>query len=135
MRHELENSLYEKYPELFKNHVLPISVSCMGLGIDIGDGWYDLLDKLCTNLMNYCNRTGKIIPAFDQIKQKFGLVCIYLTPYTVELDEYIAQAVAQSLAICELCGKVGQLRLENGWMSCRCKSCLKKKRKNETHTN
>jgi len=38
MREELENKLYERFPELFALKDDPSS--CMSFGITCGDGWY-----------------------------------------------------------------------------------------------
>ena len=42
MSPELQNQLFEKYPEQFKNLKY----------IECGDGWYDLLYRLCNTIQN-----------------------------------------------------------------------------------
>ena len=47
MRKELEDKLFNKYPEIFKQKDLPARETCMCWGITCGDGWYDIIDNLC----------------------------------------------------------------------------------------
>lgn len=44
MREELEHQLYQKYPEIFTERF-------RRQGLAIGDGWYDLVDTLCAQLV------------------------------------------------------------------------------------
>ena len=47
MNAELQNKLYEKYPDLFSNKNKDIMSSCMAWGIECNNGWYDILSSLC----------------------------------------------------------------------------------------
>lgn len=47
MKKELQLILFDKYPEIFKQAKLTQFESCMGRGIECGDGWYEILDVLC----------------------------------------------------------------------------------------
>lgn len=47
MTPKLQNQLFKKYPKIFRQKDLSIRESCMAWGIDVGDGWYNLIDKLC----------------------------------------------------------------------------------------
>lgn len=53
MRQELQDKLYQKYPEIFCQKDLPSNVSPMGIGISCGDGWYDIIDTLCNLISNH----------------------------------------------------------------------------------
>jgi len=48
MKPELRDKLYEKYPKIFRQKDLSIRESCMSWGFECGDGWYNLLDTLCS---------------------------------------------------------------------------------------
>ena len=50
MKEELQKKLYEKYPLTFADKDKSAQESCMYWGIDTGDGWYDLIDDLCSKL-------------------------------------------------------------------------------------
>lgn len=51
MNTKLDNTLCEKYPEIFRDRHAPSSETCMCWGFDCGDGWYPLIDALCAFLM------------------------------------------------------------------------------------
>lgn len=51
MTKELEQKLIEKYPELFVQHNLPMTQTCLCWGLECGDGWFELIDLLCHQLM------------------------------------------------------------------------------------
>ena len=50
MKEELENKLYEKYPKIFVNRYASEQESCMAFGLEVGDGWYNLIEVLCEAL-------------------------------------------------------------------------------------
>lgn len=105
MNDKLTDALIEKYPTQFQNLKY----------IECGDGWYDLLDKLCNTIQNrldYKLRQGKDVNLFwwSQIKEKFG----GLRAYCYGADEYmrgsIDMAEIMSYSICEFSGEKGILR-------------------------
>jgi hypothetical protein len=114
MKTELEQKLFEKYPKIFSDRTKPKTESCMFWGLEVGDGWYDLIDILCEALTHtyttsvpvdkedgerlgitpYINKNdGEAIYYFKvgppqviatQVKEKFGTLRFY---YRFELDE------------------------------------------------
>jgi len=130
MKQELQNKLFYKFPEIFQDKNLPMSQSCMCWGIECGDGWFNLLDELCTEL----NKLNCKIVA-EQVKEKFGTLRFY---FRVENDETIDKekanqlwdeandlvdkADAKSAKTCEICGAEGKPN-KNGWISTLCDSC------------
>jgi len=50
MREELDEMLCKKYPEIFVNRHAPMTHTCMCWGFDCGDGWYNIIDRLCANI-------------------------------------------------------------------------------------
>jgi hypothetical protein len=76
----LEKKLYEKYPSLFRDKDAPMNVTCMCWGIDCDNGWYDILDELCSELMKL---KGSELIHFSQIKQKYGTLRVY-----VDIDSF-----------------------------------------------
>jgi hypothetical protein len=100
MKTELEKQLVENYPNLFKFHGGDPKETCMAWGCEHDDGWYDLLDNLCSYITALRNRrmyvklkegiTVKIKDRdydydevtslevrFSQIKEKFAGLRIY----------------------------------------------------------
>lgn len=58
MKPELDKALCEKYPKIFADRNAPVTETPMGFGFECGDGWYDIIDALCSNIENrlYNNR-------------------------------------------------------------------------------
>ena len=57
MKQELEEQLYNKYPKLFKERGLPMTETCMYWGCDHGDGWFNILDRMCYLIQNHINQS------------------------------------------------------------------------------
>ena len=117
MTDELEITLVNKYPNLFKNYNGDPKHTCMAWGIECCDGWYKILDHLfgyLTNLMErklvieytkeyrekhkehkdfYTNfYSYKLLPpqiVLDQVKEKFGTLRVYYSTYTDDVPEEI----------------------------------------------
>jgi hypothetical protein len=53
MREELDKKLCEKYPEIFAQRNGDMRETCMCWGFDCGNGWYNILDALCTNIQGH----------------------------------------------------------------------------------
>jgi hypothetical protein len=47
MKEELDKQLCEKYPKIFRDRHAPMNETCMCWGIAVGDGWYNIIDRLC----------------------------------------------------------------------------------------
>lgn len=50
MKPELQQKLFDKYPKIFGDRTKPMTETCMCWGLDVGDGWYDIIDTLCEAL-------------------------------------------------------------------------------------
>lgn len=53
MHKDLDQKLCEKYPLIFRDRHEDPSKTCMYWGLAVGDGWYDLLDKLCNLIQGH----------------------------------------------------------------------------------
>lgn len=90
----------------------------------IGDGWYALYYKLCNeiqciiDLYEYDPRDFY----FRTVKEKFGLLRVYMSAHTYEIDKACHRAVEESGRTCERCGGVGKMS-KQGWMSVMCDEC------------
>lgn len=143
MSPDLERRLREKHPAIFRKvrrtgrGPAPIEAR----GIECGDGWCDLLDSLFELIMQpysspkvYDNtsdpaktsasleRKRKRIPAILQIKEKFGLLRIYMYRGNRQMRELISFAEHHSGKVFEACGAPGSLRTD-GWMRVQCEAC------------
>ena len=50
MRKELQKQLFTKYPGIFRQAHLSHQESCMARLFECGDGWYSLIDTLCSTI-------------------------------------------------------------------------------------
>lgn len=50
MRQELQDQLFEKYPNIFAQKDLDMTQTAMCWGISCGDGWYNIIDVLCLKI-------------------------------------------------------------------------------------
>ena len=126
MKKELQNKLFVRYPELFKQKDLPMAQTCMCWGIETGDGWYGLIDHMCAEIMDCCKQYHYEIPEFIQVKEKFGGLRVYTAYTTPEIDKIITEYEGISETVCEICGEKGVLPESHGaWISTLCKECRK----------
>jgi hypothetical protein len=50
MNTKLQEKLFDKYPKIFGDRSKPKTETCMCWGLEVGDGWYSLIDVLCEAL-------------------------------------------------------------------------------------
>jgi len=124
MNGRLQKRLFDKYPEIFKQKDLDMTQTCMCWGIDCGDGWYNIIDKVCETIMSWKRSDFPETPQFTQVKEKYGTLRIYYNG-----DDWIGGIVALaetlSQTTCEICGKEGKINQEDCWKSVRCDACRK----------
>ena len=130
MREELDKQLVEKYPLLYRNRYAPMTETAMCWGFSHGDGWYNIIDKLCDNIQSHIdwyNRDGEKVPQLVavQVKEKFGTLRFYTNPTTDYFRGLIAMAEAMSEVTCEVCGTPGKRR-GGGWIKTLCDEHAKK---------
>ena|SRR5229473_402860 len=109
MNRELQQQLYDKYPSIFIFINEDMRKTAMCWGIECDDGWYDILDKLCENIV----KSGFHIKA-TQVKEKFGTLRFYTNYSSDTIDNLIENAEKLSEQICEVTGKPGELMSTSG---------------------
>lgn len=77
MNEELEKKLCEKYPEMFKGTLRPVTESLMCFGCQCADGWYRIIDDVCRYLHTYASANRLPMIEFTQIKEKYGSLRMY----------------------------------------------------------
>lgn len=110
MSPELATRLHARYPLIFTH--LP-RLSC-------GNGWFDLIDKLCESLQNMTQNGGRQVVAY-QVKEKFGGLRFYTSTRNEEQEGMIQFAEAFSVRICEVCGNRGKTYGPT-WFRTRCEA-------------
>lgn len=76
--------------------------------IEVLDGWYDLLYKMCTEVQT----TGGDFEV-RQIKQKYGRLRVYYLTSDPRIEEIVDRYETLSETVCEECGRPGVYRKEH----------------------
>ena len=123
MKEQLQQQLYDEFPDLCQRHNLPPSESNMNSGFAVDDGWYGILHVLCKEIQDIIQKRN-LDPnryCFEQVKEKFGLLRVYMNQwsYDKEISHAIDRAVEKSAKTCENCGEPGILRQDH-WMRLAC---------------
>ena len=93
-------------------------------GFACGEGWWPILEKLCSNIQNHIdwkNKQSEIVPQVTvaQIKEKFGGLRFYYDGGDDHINGMVRMAEAWADASCEECGAPGKKR-EGGWIKTLC---------------
>jgi len=145
MKQELQNKLFEKYPNIFRQKDLSSQETCMCWGITCGDGWYTLIDTLCEAIQQRVqfingqkikvkNNLKTLIPVkyqndliceATQVKSKFGGLRFYTEGGDDFTNGLISMAESMSYSMCENCGNPGSIRKASR-IKTLCKDCSNK---------
>ena len=152
MRADLTQTLYNDFPDLYWQHTLDSSESSMCRGFGCGDGWYDIIYTLSSEiaaivasyaeahaaLRNKTNSSKDDIAQTDEepfdprmysaerVQEKWGTLIFDVSRPDDEMDEIgeaIAKAEAKAENTCERCGSEGIMRRDDGWYRVSCDSC------------
>jgi len=137
---ELQNKLYEKYPQFFSNKDKGIQYSCMAWGCECNNGWFDIISSLCWMIRQHednkaltkkyleendpekLKQEPEYFPVkFDQIKEKYGTLRVYFSGGDEYVEGLVSMAEAISGKICEVCGNKGEPN-KGGWITTLCES-------------
>jgi hypothetical protein len=122
MRKELEHKLIERWPTWF-NTGGDFRHTAMTRGFEHGDGWFDILSRLCEDLEPLVAEfevAGG--PKFEvlQVKEKLGGLRFYVNCRKNDaIRQRIDTAIQESLRTCEVCGQPGQER-GGSWIKTLC---------------
>ena len=122
MREELDKQLCEKYPKLFvkRDTNEPIEM----FGFEHNDGWYDIVNNLCSHIQHYLNwknKESEVVPQVRvvQVKEKFGELRFYYEGGDDYVRGLVTMTESFSGQVCEECGERGQRR-SGGWIKTLC---------------
>jgi len=134
MKQELDRLLCEKYPLMMVNRNGAVTETCMCWGFECGDGWYNILNLLMSNIQHHIDwnnknfekgyKQYKQVPqvTLDQVKEKFGTLRFYYTGGDDVIDGMVRMAESMSAVTCETCGNPGE-QTHGGWIKTTCKPC------------
>ena len=124
MRLELDETLCTRYPSIFAERHGDPATTAMCWGLEIGDGWYTLVDVLCRELQRQTDEEGAPQVVAFQVKQKGGELRFHVGAASERQIAMIDFAQAMSRQLCEGCGAPGTVsggRL--GQASVKCPAC------------
>lgn len=124
MTPELEQKLYSAYPKIFRQKDLPMSQTCMCWGICCDDGWYTILNSLCSRIQIHVDQNKLPQVEAVQVKEKFGTLRFYVDHADDYVRGLIAMAESFTAYTCETCGNAGK-RLTQGWYRTLCRTHAK----------
>ena len=120
MNPKLDKQLCEKYPEIFADRYSDPKTTAMCWGLDVGDGWFALIDNLCNDIQTYVNKNHLPPIVATQIKEKFGGLRFYIGGGHSHIWDLIDKAEKNSYTICEVCGKDGKVNDAGYWLQTLC---------------
>ena len=116
MHEEHFAQLKKTYPDILTAD----NLQNMPFGLEVGDGWYGILDFMFRTLSwsFYFNEEPIVL---YQIKEKFGSLVVYGNfPRPLYRAEFFTLLSDWSKNTCDLCGQPGKLRSGMGWVAARC---------------
>jgi hypothetical protein len=126
MSPELDKKLCEKYPKIFKDRDKSMMESCMFWGLDCGDGWYNIIDKMCGLIAWDIEHNKMPEVVATQVKEKFGTLSFYFYGGDKRTSGIVSMAEQMSGVMCEECGNPGEIVKIGGWVYTRCEKCKEK---------
>jgi hypothetical protein len=100
----------------------------MPFGFECGNGWFGLIDELCTTIDRILADDPELAKDFivTQVKEKYGTLRFYTSP-TPDVIFWLTEfAEAMSAMICESCGNPGEQN-DEGWIRTLCEKCREAK--------
>lgn len=95
---------------------------------DLPEGWRKAFGSMMCEELDAVIKTADLKDTiiFDQVKEKFGSLRIYYSPYNCEIDEIIKKYEVLSQNICIHCGKPDVPIIDTGWVRPSCRECYHK---------
>lgn len=143
MNQKLDQQLCERYPKIFANRHEDMTTTAMCWGFDCGDGWFNILDQLCSQIQHHIDWKEKqrnwaidfnskaaqeemrVVPesipqvVAYQVKEKFGTLRFYYNGGNERISGMVALAEGMSAVSCERCGCPAKIR-GDGWVQTLC---------------
>ncbi len=128
MKTELQEKLFDKYHKIFRDKDESPMETAICWGIECGDGWYWLIDNLCSTIQRYYDNNGENLgfnqPIATQVKEKYGGLRFYTNGGDDTIHGMIWLAESLSYSICEKCGSQENVKTTSGWNVTLCESCI-----------
>lgn len=92
-------------------------------GINCGNGWFNIIDLLCSKIHHHLTMHPIKDFRIDYIGEEFGCLNVKINSKDELILKYINEAQESSYGICEICGDPGKLYNKGGWLITICPSC------------
>lgn len=112
-------AIIEHHRNLFDTKSCPTG-SAMHLGLQLGAGWMQVIERMCERLVPLAPGTGLQITS---VKSKMGTLRVSYRGGSDATRVVIEAARIGAAAHCEGCGGPGTLREVGGWWMVRCGEC------------
>lgn len=123
-----DKKLCKKYPKIFAKRGADMRTTCMCWGFECGDGWFWLIDQLCSALQSRIDNTCPAPPQVvaEQVKEKWGGLRLYFSGGDSTACGMIDFAERLSYSFCEVCGTTNNVgRTTKGYITTLCGACAK----------
>jgi hypothetical protein len=104
MRLDLDNQLRLRHRKIFLDPDPPDRLAALAFELQVDDGWYTLLDVLCTDLQRETDIEGAPQVKATQVKEKFGRLRFRLREASDRQRAMIYLAESLSERTCAVCG-------------------------------
>lgn len=125
MDKRLQEKIFNRFPALFLERksygILPIS-PVASRGLEILDGWFGLLWDTLEEIERFNISSGNKYK-ISQVKQKFGVLTIYVDDGYEDLRDIFSSATKRSSITCETCGGSGKIENIRGYLTVICDPC------------
>lgn len=131
MKKELQEKLFNEFPEIFRGSKLSKMEHCLGRGIETEDGWFSIIYAASMAINSHLKKlkdAGRPLDfEFMQIKEKFATLRIYDNGGDEFIDGVISTAENLSAITCEVCGAFGKVYCteRRSWIKTLCENHAK----------
>ena len=109
MNEELDKKLCEKYPLIFRDRNAPMNQTCMCWGFTCGDGWYNIINLLCSSIQRHIDFTSKQIEWIKEWNERVNDPDHVWTAFGAREERPVPEPVEQVVAT-QVKEKFGGLR-------------------------
>jgi hypothetical protein len=109
--------LEQKYPFLEETVE---NTSFHHFGFECGEGWFDVIDSLCSKIYNHIIENNITNFHVLQVKEKFGGLRFYVRGSDSAITGFILDAERLSKITCEKCGNDGEVINDDGCLRASC---------------
>lgn len=97
--------IMRRFPELFGPGPWTTRKTSLGWGFSCGEGWYPIIERLCTDLAEIVRQDRLTTFRVSQVKEKLGSLRFYVRGGNDRTRARILEAEHEAATTCERCGR------------------------------